>query len=226
MAAGSQASPGPRSISTRHATLLETLWLLQKKLDPLQRESLCPLSPSCQRSKHLPACLPAALAGRHCHLLPAARQDTPACLCHPALALLHPCLQGTVPAGTLQHRVPQALGHLHTEPPFADAPLAPNPVGSTELTAPAQQQGAQGSRASVPPSTSRSTLLKGCVRGWYARLQLMKCNCPAARGWQSSVPNQGSVPCQQPSFASTSLATHSFGGFIKNLSCQHILGER
>lgn len=27
-------------------------------------------------------CIPAAPEGRHCHLLPAARQDTPACLCH------------------------------------------------------------------------------------------------------------------------------------------------
>lgn len=143
----------------------------------------CPQTVS-TASIYLPACLPVVLAGRHCHLLPAAGQDTPARLCHPGLALLHPSLQGTIPAGTLQHQVPQVLGqnprhHLHTEPPFADAPLAPDPVGST---APAQQQGAQGSRASVPPSTSRSTPLKGCVRGWYACLLLMNMQLPGSTG--------------------------------------------
>lgn len=112
--AGSRANPGPRSTSARHPMLLETLQLLLKKLGPLPRGvtlSPIPKMSAQQASTCIPACLPAVLTGQHCHLLPAARQDTPALPVPPSPGPPPALLAGDcVPAGALQHRVPQALG--------------------------------------------------------------------------------------------------------------------
>lgn len=195
--AGSQ---GPRSTSTRQPTLLETLPLVPTG-------SLCPC-PHLSAASYLHPCLPAALAGRHCHLLPAARQDMPACPRHPGWSSL------AQPAGDCPCRDPSATGAQGAQGCTGAAPVAPSSrrdtfCGCPAGTKPRGQPSAHGSSPQrgeqAPPSPSRSTLLKGRVHGRYARVRL--------RGRAvSSVPIQGHVLCQQPGFASTKLTAPSCSG--------------
>lgn len=106
----------------------------------------CPQAVSAA-SIHLHPCLPAVLTGQHCHLLPAARQDAPALPVPPSPGPPPALLAGDcVPAGTLQHRVPQALGqhprHRVHKAAFRGCPTGTKPCGQHRArgTSPAARQ--------------------------------------------------------------------------------------